>query len=181
MTKLERRNPALTALAATVLPDQRIHHRAGSYWLGDVQLTYNAETTGGVSRPLGKADSPENAALAERILRRCLAAREQPAWGSRWERCRRILIGLREEVVPEFRTHHFCHFRHPSLDDGWLFRSRFGAHYTAGVHLVGDVADIQTERPTLEAAIEALWTQLAPEGERPPWHGPCPEDCEVHP
>jgi len=170
VTKLERINPALTALAAEVMPDQKIRYRAGAYWLGDLQLTYAHETTDGTVRELGAPHSAENAALAERILRKCLAAREQPTWGSRWERQRRILIGLHDEAMPAFRPEHWCHWGHESLDDGWLYGSPGSGTFTAGLRLVGDENDAKADGATMRDAIETLWLDLSPDGERPPWH-----------
>lgn len=138
MNALERLAPHITGLAAEVLPGSRIHYRAKTYWLGDLQLTYSVETTAGRQRDLGAPTSKANVALAERILRACLGARAQPAWGTPWERQRRVLIGLREDTLPAFLPRHYCHWRHESLDDGWLFRSFHGslrAH--AGLRLVG--------------------------------------------
>lgn len=84
MTKLERSNPELTALAAQVMPGQRIRHRSGAYWLGDVQITYD-RATGDDGRET-ELDWSGKVALAERILRGILAARADPAWGDRWTR-----------------------------------------------------------------------------------------------
>lgn len=175
MNALERIAPHLTGLAAEVLPGSRIHYRDKTYWLGDLQLTYSTETNGGRWRDLGAPTSKANIALAERILRACLAARTQPAWGTIWERQRRILIGLREDTLPAFRPRHYCHWRHESLDDGWLFRS-FGGRLRAcaGLRLVGAADSEEAEGATLEAAIETLWARLAPAGEHPTWHGELP-------
>lgn len=88
-------------------------------------------------------------------------------------------MGLREDVLPAFRRSHWCHYRHPSLDDGWLFGGGFGRCYSAGVRLVGDLDSIKADGSTLEEAIEALWAKLAPEGKRPTWWGTAPVELKV--
>lgn len=176
MTKLERANRALTALAHQVDPRTKIHHRAGAYWLGDLQLTYDRDVSGGRNVEL---DWPAKVALAEHILQHVLDARADPAWGSIWDRQRRVLIGLREDVCPTFRRGMYCHWRHPSLDDGCLVASSLGRGYTAYLNLVGEETEREADGATLEAAIEALWARLAPEGERPTWHGSAPPDLRL--
>ena len=175
MTKLERANPALIALARTVDPHTKIYHRAGAYWLGDLQLTYDRDVTDGRNIAL---DWPAQVALAEHILRRVLDALADPAWGGLWERQRRVLIGLREDVCPSFRRGMFCHWRHPSLDDGCLVARSLGRGYTAYVNIVGEPQH-EADAATLEGVIEALWIQLAPKGERPSWHGSAPPDLRM--
>ena len=156
-TKLERRNPALVALASTVLPEQHIRWHGGAYWLGDLQLTYDRDVTDGRNVVL---DEEANARLAERILRKTLEAREQPAWGTRVERQERILVGLQEEVIPSFRDGCYCHWRHPSLDDGWLTRSPFTGMCFAGMRLVDETMSHEAEGRTFESAIDALRASL---------------------
>lgn len=176
MTKLERANRALTTLALMIDRRTKIYYRAGAYWLGDLQLTYDRDVTDGRNIVL---DWAGKVALAEYILRRVLAARADPAWGSLWERQRRVLIGLREDVCSTFRRGMYCHWRHPSLDDGCLVANSLGRGYTAFLNLAGE-SQHEADGATLEGAIESLWTRLALEGEKPPWHGSAPPKNQNH-
>lgn len=180
-TKLERSNPALTALAEQVMPGEKIHYRGKAYWLGDMQITYDSELMGGQSVAL---DWRGKVALAERILRGILAAQQDPELGSRWTRQRRVLIGLHDDVLPTFMRHNWCHWRHASLDDGWLFQSRLRDVCIAGIRLAREDVEDEAKAHTMESAIEALWNRLAPPRERPPWHGAdetVPQQSETEP
>ena len=136
MTRLERKHRILISLATEVMPDQRIRFRDHQYWLGSIQLTYESDNRDGHSRLLGAADSAANQELAESILRRCLAARQQPTWGTRWERLRRLLVGLHDDVLPGAQRGCFCHWPHDSGDDGCVYQCGAGP-WTADAHLFG--------------------------------------------
>ena len=133
MTKLEMCRPELHKLAADV--GGSIYYRAGEWWLApwDKQLTYAMDARDRC-RPR-RLDLDGKAALAKELLLGILEARRQPAWGTEMERAERILKGLREEVVPNYRRGNYCYYRHGSMDAGCVFMTP--SKWAIWVNLIG--------------------------------------------
>lgn len=151
MTKIERLNPVLATLAAEL--GGAIYYRAKAWWLGpwDRQITYDVR--GGWQLSMN-----EKAALAEEILRKYLAAREQPGWGTVAQRAARIIHGLRTETAPGYMARHYCYWRHESMDQGVLFRTPLAGTISASLELVGQER-IEVERQR-EDALGLSWDAL---------------------
>lgn len=155
--------PDVENMAAAVLPRCRLMWRKGSWWLGSLQLTFDIERANGRDVAL---DAAGNIRVATRRLQAVIGARAAADYGSVWDRQRRVLVGLYNEVRPTARRGFFCCWQHGSLDSGVLHQ--FG-EWRAEVNL-WDADPVSHEAWLVGNAISGLWMRLTP-GEAPPWSG----------
>ena len=149
-TKIERMDPELADLAKEC--GSKIAYYSGSWWLDsyNVQLIYNTDVTGGREVTL---DWPGKLALAKQIIRKILAARAQPAWGTLADRINRVCDGL---LTVDMLPRHFCYWRDETMDQGVLFASGLGGQ---GVHADIDLVGgwkFSHKAMTQDVAVEEL-------------------------
>ena len=153
-------------LAGIVMPKCKLRWDRGSWWLGWMQLTFDNERIGDVDVRL---DADGNIRVATEMLQRVIDARADPGLGSDWDRHRRVLVGLHDEVMPNVVVHCFCCWNHPSHDCGYLLKSKFSGLWEAS-STMWDGDPTVAAGVTPNAAIEALWKKLSPsEDDHPPW------------
>lgn len=137
MNKLEKNSPELRELAKEL--GMEIYYRGGEYWGFDGTLEF--QLTYGIL--LHKDGTKEDvSALPKRIktainkLKAINTAREQPEWGTLDERYQRVLKGIREEGIQEYRRDTFTVWSHNSLDHAILMSRR--RIFTIWIKLVGE-------------------------------------------
>lgn len=135
MTRLEKAAPGLTALAASI--GQTIV-RDGYY--------YSLQPSWMVIADTKKPDVE----LARKKIQTIIDARQQPSWGTPYERAGRILAGI--EAL-EWKPGHIAEFMHPSRDMGCLAFS-FG-EWDAGIYLV-ELEPVKATGTTRGKCLEAL-------------------------
>lgn len=111
----------------------RIFRRDGELWAnGDYQLTYKFQVSNGRQKALGESERIE---LAVDLLEKVKHARAH--WPSIELRHAKIIDGLENEVLPEYRDRHYNIYRDESLDEGWMIRTWISPKWEMGVDLVG--------------------------------------------
>lgn len=103
-TKLEKLAPHLTALAASIGQTIKADRNSRQYVLVPS------------FRPLTLMNNPQPC-NAERQIQRILTAREQPSWGTPYERACRAIDDLRRA---EYRPGHIIEWQRTSLDNAHL-------------------------------------------------------------
>lgn len=148
MTKIEKIRPEITSLVEKI--GGSLYYRASEWWLSpwDKQLTYKQDNRVSPPRLL---DLAGRALLAVELLNRILMAREQPAWGTVQERVKRIITGLTLETLPNYIPRNYCYFRHASMDQGCILKSRFGSEWFVWIEIIGKPMVEQHRENPLEA------------------------------
>jgi hypothetical protein len=153
-TMLEKKFPEV-ARKAEELGLGKIYYHDKEWWVGDgIQLTFRM-----MGKPSQSATSWEaRRKTALRRLQMIEDGRKQPEWGDLEARIKRVIDGIKNEIIPTYRPRHFNHWRHPSLDEGVCFRDSiyFGTypHHNIMLRLVGQKTIEVTERSWKAALIE---------------------------
>ena len=123
-----------------------LYTRASTLWLSpwDLQLTYSVRDKKVLDRE-GKLD------LAKELIQKILNSRKE--WGTRAERARRVLTGLKDETWPTYRRGNYCYWRHSSMDQGCIFHS-FGS-CKVWIELAGE-KHIEAK----DLSFESAWEQV---------------------
>jgi hypothetical protein len=94
--------------------------------------------------------------IAVRILTSVIEARRE--WGTLEERWERVLAGLRE-TLPRYVDKTYTYYREPSLDCGWMIRTRFSPQWDMAIELVGE-AQVRVSDVTADGCLRKLQSSL---------------------